>query len=222
VQPIEEHDPALACLKTSVKDLLMFFAHGHTEFAGAERLGSNRAQFIEMYEQLPQNSALRKSWKDAYDDAVDNRYKSDESWIKLQYGKLLLTELYKDLSKRFSASPVVFLNMCESAQLTPSLNLSFIHLFLNRGACSVIGTECSMRPLFAHYFGIEILKGLFAGDPIGEVLLRARLAFMGKNNPMGLAYTLFGSPLTRFEPAPLPREPRVPGGSGEPQSKEKN
>jgi len=107
---------------------------------------------------------------------------------------------------------MVFLNMCESAQLTPSLRESFIHFFLNRGARAVIGTECSMRPLFAHHFAKEVLTGILSGESVGDAMLEARLAFMGKNNPLGLAYTLFGSPLTRFEPPPLGEEDR--GGCG--------
>jgi hypothetical protein len=205
IQPIDSADEALHYLKTRAAQLVLFFAHGHTEFAEAERLGGNKATFLLLYKRLPEQSPLKAEWKDIYDDINENRYEPDESWIKLQYGKLLLLNLYDELGESFTNAPIVFLNMCESAQLTPSLSESFIHLFLDRGACAVIGTECSMRPLFAHYFAEEILKGLFAGEALGDVMLKTRLQFMGQNNPLGLAYTLFGSPLTRFEPPPLAR-----------------
>jgi len=203
IHPIDSAEEALNYLKTKVAQLVLFFAHGHTEFAEAERVGGSNATFLVLYEKLPEKSPLKAAWKDIYDDIKGDRYESDESWIKLQYGKLFLPQLYDELDESFAGAPIVFLNMCESAQLTPSLSASFIHLFLDRGACAVIGTECSMRPLFAHYFAEEILKGLFAGEGLGDVMLKARLQFMAKKNPLGLAYTLFGSPLTRFEPPPL-------------------
>jgi hypothetical protein len=102
--------------------------------------------------------------------------------------------------------PIVFLNMCESAQVTPSLGDSFIHFFIDRGARCVIGTECSMRPLFAHLFSQAFLGTLLRGVPAGRALLQARRAFVDQYNPLGLAYTLFGSATARFEPAPLPLE----------------
>jgi hypothetical protein len=95
---------------------------------------------------------VKKSWQETYEEILAKRYISDDSWIKLTSGMLLLDALY-GLGDRIQLRnrPVVFLNMCESAQVTPSLAESFIHFFANRGAATVIGTECPMRSLFAHF-----------------------------------------------------------------------
>jgi len=203
VVPIDTAKAALDYLQNHTKQFVLFFAHGHTQFPEAARVGASEADFLTQYEKLPKKSSLRKAWTDLYETIKKKKYDSDKSWIKLQHGKLFLLDLYAKVAMEFGQEPMVLLNMCESAQLTPSLQESFIHFFLNRGARVVIGTECSMRPLFAHHFAKELLGGILSGRAVGDVMLEARLHFMRKNNPLGLAYTLFGSPLTRFQPAPL-------------------
>jgi hypothetical protein len=103
------------------------------------------------------------------------------------------------------------LNMCESAQLTPSLSESFFHFFLDRGARAVIGTECPMTVEFAHPFAARFLGEVFAGRPVGDALLETRRHFLKLNNPLGLAYTLFGQATVAFEP---PRFAPAAAGEG--------
>jgi hypothetical protein len=101
--------------------------------------------------------------------------------------------------------------MCESAQLVPSLSESFIHFFLTRGAAAVIGTECPMTIAFAHPFGEVLLNGLLRGEDVGDALRSARQALLGLQNPLGLAYTLYGSATARFKPPPLRPIPLTTG-----------
>jgi hypothetical protein len=54
---------------------------------------------------------------------------------------------------------------------------------------------------FAHPFAKELLQDILAGEQVGIALLNARRYFLGLKNPLGLAYTLFGSATTRFEPS---------------------
>ncbi len=129
----------------------------------------------------------------------------DRSWIGLTYGVLYLDQLYDEV-KELISRPLVILNMCESAQVTPSLSDSFIDFFLDRGARGVIGTECSMTIEFANVFSESLLTGLLAGETIGTALLNARRKFIALRNPLGLAYTLFGSAAASFAPPILVEE----------------
>jgi hypothetical protein len=162
---------------------------------------------------LPKGSPLLDSWKDIYEEIQQRRYESDRSWILLHNGRIYLSQLYQSKGLRFEKKPVVLLNMCESAQLTPSLRESFIHFFLDRGAVAVVGTECSMCPLFAHHFAKELLAGLLAGEALGKVMVEARRKFLNQRNPLGLAYTLFGSPTARFQPALVDRPAEAQGSA---------
>ncbi len=205
IRAIDSANDAMTYLTSGAAQIVCFFAHGHTQFQEAARVGFSEADFLEMYQELPADSPLRAAWKGICDDIQNKQYQSDRSWIQLRIGRIYLTQLYQNKGLRLEKSPVVLLNMCESAQLTPSLRESFIHLFLDRGAAAVVGTECSMRPFFAHHFAKELLEGLLGGEPLGEVILDVRRRFLARRNPLGLAYTLFGSPAARFEPALVER-----------------
>lgn len=112
---------------------------------------------------------------------------------------MYLDEMESEITK-FQSRPLVILNMCESAQITPSLSDSFIDFFLDRGAEGVIGTECPMTVEFAHPFAEAFLMEILTGASVGKALLDARRHFMQVKNPLGLAYTLFGSATVRFKP----------------------
>jgi hypothetical protein len=99
---------------------------------------------------------------------------------------------------------LVILNMCDSAQVTPALSESFIDFFLSREARAVIGTECSIRPVFAAYMGQELLDALLRAVPIGEALRQIRIKAAEQKNLLGLAYTLFGFADASLQPALLP------------------
>jgi tetratricopeptide (TPR) repeat protein len=216
IRSIDSAKEAMAYLTGGAGHIVCFFAHGHTQFRGAERVGFSESDFIKLYQNLPTGSPLLDSWKDFYDEIQQRRYESDRSWILLRNGRIYLSQLYQIKDLRFEKKPVVLLNMCESAQLTPSLRESFIHFFLDRGAVAVVGTECSMCPLFAHHFAKELLAGLLAGETLGNVMVETRKKFLGQRNPLGLAYTLFGSPTARFDPALVVRTAEAQGLAGSP------
>ena len=56
---------------------------------------------------------------------------------------------------------------------------------------------------FAHSFAKKLLTDILAGESLGEALLDARRHFMTLKNPLGLAYTLFGSATACFKPPRL-------------------
>jgi hypothetical protein len=222
IRAIDSAKEAMAYLTGGAGHIVCFFAHGHTQFRGAERVGFSESDFIKLYQDLPTGSPLLDSWKDFYDEIQQRRYESDRSWILLRNGRIYLSELYQIKGLRFEKKPVVLLNMCESAQLTPSLRESFIHFFLDRGAVAVVGTECSMCPLFAHHFAKELLAGLLAGEALGKVMVEVRRKFLAHGNPLGLAYTLFGSPTARFQPALVDRATEAQGSAARPSDSVSN
>jgi hypothetical protein len=218
IRVIDSAKEAMAYLTAGASHIVCFFAHGHTQFRGAERVGFSESDFVKLYQDLPAGSPLHDAWRDFHEEIQQRRYESDRSWIMLHTGRIYLSQLYQIKGLCFAKKPVVLLNMCESAQLTPSLRESFIHFFLDRGAAAVVGTECSMCPQFAHLFAKELLAGLLAGEALGKVMVEARTKFLNQRNPLGLAYTLFGSPTARFQPALVDRSAEAPGSAAAPSS----
>jgi len=202
--PIDTREPAYQYLQNCTSHIVYFFAHGHTQFPNASQFGFSANDFVKLYDHLPPSSPLRASWEDIYQEIKKGLYDSDASWIKLANGKLLLNNLYGPGKLQLHKHPFVFLNMCESAQVTPTAGQSFIHVFMNRGARGVLGTECAMRPFVAHQFASKFFESLLSGNAVGEVLLDLRQEFMKRKNPLALAYTLYGPGTTKFQPPPLP------------------
>ena len=75
-------------------------------------------------------------------DLEDNQHLMEENYILLDGGYLLQREMQEmDL---WLTRPLIFLNMCESAQVFPNFSADTIDLFLKKGARAVIGAEISM------------------------------------------------------------------------------
>ena len=204
IPPITDADDCSALLDDCDAHILYFYTHGYTRTRQADiGVGENLQLFTNCYEKLQEDDPRHELWKFLYNSVKQDKFEPDRSWIELTYGRLYLDELYDNIEGKFSFKPLVFLNMCESAQITPSLSDSFISFFINRGAKGVIGTECPMTIEFAHPFSEKFLGDLLAGETVGNALLNARSYFMKLKNPLGLAYTLFGSAATCFQPAIL-------------------
>ena len=204
IPPITDADDCSALLDDCDAHILYFYTHGYTRNRQADiGVGENLQLFTNRYEKLQEDDPRHELWKFLYDSVKQDKFEPNRSWIELTYGRLYLDELYDNIESKFSSEPLVFLNMCESAQITPSLSQSFIHFFIERGAKGVIGTECPMTVEFAHPFSEKFLGDLLAGETVGNALLNARSHFMKLKNPLGLAYTLFGSATTCFQPAIL-------------------
>jgi hypothetical protein len=92
-------------------------------------------------------------------------------------------------------APLVFLNACESAELSPYLYDGFIPYLIARGVRGVIGTEVDTPIFFGAEFAQELLKQFLAGEQsLGETLLRLRRYYLEeKNNVLGLLYALYSS-----------------------------
>ena len=191
--PIEHPKELLADLKDCPAGLIYVFSHGYTPFAFPAWL----------------NVFIRGLAKRKGDPAAEtllqilqrDDFAQDDAWIELTKGTLKYsTLLLSDL--RLPQRPIVFLNMCQSAQVMPGLLQSFIWLFLNRAQVrAVLGTECPVSPAFADLMGREMLPRLLAGVPVGTALREVRLMLIEeRGNPLGLAYTLWGSATAQIMP----------------------
>jgi hypothetical protein len=182
--------------------ILYFFSHGHTAKPHTlidqqfDALALSLKQWVE--QSFPGESETLKQYrqrlKNALHTLADNRNLLDESYIRLQGGYLLLREMGNAMQLEQSA-PLVFLNMCEAAQV----------FFLKAGSRGVIGTEIPMIDAFADLFARLFFQALFyertaEGTPIavGTILFNLRRAFLDRNNPLRFAYTMFGHATTRL------------------------
>jgi hypothetical protein len=121
----------------------------------------------------------------------------DASKVILSDGPVTLKDMKRNAplsrtTERFDNCPLVFLNACESAELSPHLYDGMVPYLIAKGARGVIGTEVNTPALFAAEFAQEFLKRFLAGgQPIGELLLQMRREYRDKkNNVMGLVYAL--------------------------------
>lgn len=128
----------------------------------------------------------------------------DESWIYLGDSEIKESQLkYEQFFQK--RRPIVFLNMCQSAELLPSMSSGITRVFLDHDATAVIGTESPMTASFASEFARILLDSLLGGSTIGAALYSARRHFLSNEfrNPLGLAYTLYGRATVTLGTRPL-------------------
>jgi hypothetical protein len=198
--PIDDAKSALRCLAAGSSDILYFFTHGYTALPNGETFGVTVRDFLELYRKLPEGSLTQQAWQYDAERIEQKLFTSDGSWIELSSGRLQLEDLYIEVA-RLPLSPFVILNMCDSAQVTPMLSKSFIDFFLTRRARAIVGTECSIRPVYADFAGRALIHSLLAGEPIGYALRKIRVQTYRQRNLLGLAYTLYGSADSALEPS---------------------
>jgi hypothetical protein len=92
-------------------------------------------------------------------------------------------------------APLVFMNCCQSAELSPYLYDGLVPYLITKGARGVIGTEVDTPALFAAEFAKDFLTRFAKGDQkLGDLLLDMRREYLlKKNNVMGLVYALHSS-----------------------------
>jgi hypothetical protein len=119
----------------------------------------------------------------------------DRSYLQLSGGeKITLAKLKSDAPPgiQLLGYPIVFINACESAEMSPLFYDGFFPYFMAKGARGVIGTECDVPAQFA----LEWAEGFFdlflTGLPVGEIFLTLRQQFYEeKNNILGLMYAIY-------------------------------
>jgi hypothetical protein len=105
---------------------------------------------------------------------------------------------------RFSTNPLIFINACESSDLSPKFYAGFVPFFLAKGARGVIGTECKVPVVFAVEFAERFFDRLLDGKQVGDSVLAVRRELVEQHrNPLGLMYAVHCDADTRIDPALL-------------------
>jgi hypothetical protein len=117
--------------------------------------------------------------------------------------KVTLADLnLKALDGELPGHPLIFLNACESAELSAMFYDGFVPYFMAKGARGVIGTECKTPAVFAMDWALQFFPMFLGGKPLGETMLELRRSFWTKdNNPLGLLYTVHCDADTQIDPA---------------------
>ncbi|MFN8483154.1 MAG: CHAT domain-containing protein [Anaerolineae bacterium] len=103
---------------------------------------------------------------------------------------------------QLAGAPLVFINACESADLSPLFYNGFMPYLVRKGARGMIGTECQAPALFAEswaeaFFG-QFLKG---ETSLGQIFLDLRRDFyFNHKNLLGLLYALYCNGDTQVVP----------------------
>ncbi len=98
-----------------------------------------------------------------------------------------------NLSDWTSIRPLVFINGCETMNVTPDQMLSFVSAFSSVPAGGIVGTEVSVQLPVAAEFARIFFEGLLAKQDmtVGEAMRNARWELANKGNLLGLAYTAY-------------------------------
>lgn len=129
---------------------------------------------------------------------------SDASALSLSDAKVTLGELNTQASTdiKLRGNPLVFINACESAELSPLFYDGFVPYFMGKGARGVIGTECRTPGIFAAEWAKRFFERFLAGEPLGALFLALRREFLEQHgNPLGLLYAVHCDGDTQVIPA---------------------
>ncbi len=130
----------------------------------------------------------------------------DASALVLSDARITLADLNLDAptTTPLRGKPLVFINACESAELSPAFYDGFVPYFRATGARGVIGTQGKTPALFAVEWAKRFFDRFLDGAALGEAFLDLRREFLDQHgNPLGLLYAVHCDGDTRIEPALL-------------------
>ncbi|MCZ2826052.1 MULTISPECIES: hypothetical protein [unclassified Modestobacter] len=130
----------------------------------------------------------------------------DASSLELTDGRLTLGDLYLEAPPGvpLAGNPLVFVNACESAGLSPLFYDGFLPYFMSKGARGVVGTESKIPAVFATEWARRFFDHFLDGKPVGDVVLGLRRSFLVEHgNPLGLIYAVYCDSDTAIVPALL-------------------
>jgi hypothetical protein len=128
----------------------------------------------------------------------------DASCLVLSDAPITLSDLNLDAPTtiQLRGNPLVFINACESAEMSPAFYDGFVPYFMAKGARGVIGTECKTPALFAVEWAKRFFMRFLDGEPLSETFLALRREFLEEHrNPLGLLYAIHCDGDTRIQPA---------------------
>jgi len=165
---------------------------------------TTRAQFMQALASTVTADQILYFYGHAQTTGVGAAGGSDASAIMLSDERVTLGDLYLDAPTRtpLRGSPLVFLNACESAELSPTFYDGFVPYFMAKGARGVIGTECRTPALFAATWARRFFERFLTGEPVGNLMLALRQEFLSAyGNPLGLLYAVHCDGDTQVAPA---------------------
>jgi hypothetical protein len=95
-------------------------------------------------------------------------------------------------------SPLVFINGCHTAEITPESLLSFVDSFSAACAAGVIGTEIALEQRLASEVAERFFAHFRANEGVGDAMQATRIELLRKGNLLGLAYTPYCSAALRL------------------------
>jgi hypothetical protein len=128
----------------------------------------------------------------------------DTSCLVLTDASITLGDLNLDAptTTLLRGNPLVFVNACESAEMSPTFYDGFVPYFMAKGARGVIGTECTTPASFAASWAERFFERFLDGEPLGDAFLGLRREFLTDHgNPLGLLCSLHCDGDTQIAPA---------------------
>ena len=187
-----------------------FVARQESYWDGAGKLGGvsvvSRATKAELLKALASGSAddqILYFYCHAKSADLTSADGPDSACLVLTDGRVTLGELNLDAptSAQLRGNPLVFVNACESAEMSPAFYDGFVPYFMAKGARGVIGTECQTPALFAAEWAKRFFSLFLQGETLGEAFLALRKAFLDEHgNPLGLIYAVHSDGDTRVTP----------------------
>ncbi|OUL98590.1 CHAT domain-containing protein [Variovorax sp. JS1663] len=178
--------------------------------ANGRRLGltgrTTRAQFTQALNNSQTADQILYLYCHATAAGLDNPGGVDASSLTLSDAHVTLGELgvKAPIDVQLAGRPLVFINACESAELSAAFYDGFVPYFMAKGARGVVGTECKTPALFAQAWAGAFFGRFLDGESLGEAFLSLRREFLEKHgNPLGLLYAVHCDGDTQIQPAPV-------------------
>jgi hypothetical protein len=94
------------------------------------------------------------------------------------------------MGEKYPGWPVIFVNACDAADISPLSFFSFRTKFGAKKAAGLIAPSFKIPTLFAALFAKAFLERYADQQPVGQILFELRRELLAKDNPLGLWYSL--------------------------------
>lgn len=181
VKFLEQHEKALEKLPSFIPDVQWNYADEEQELIPALKQRKPHAIYFYCH-------------GDLYEGAMQLRIGSREKPCMVNTSNLkVLNLVWTD------PRPLIFLNGCHTAGISPNQMLNFIEPFVTHSnSAGVIGTEITVFEELATTFSEHFFKHFLDGKPVGHAIRNARLTLLSQGNPLGLVYTPYILPTLKL------------------------
>jgi hypothetical protein len=116
--------------------------------------------------------------------------KSDGTDEELDFGAYKSLPESLNPERMYPGWPIVFINSCSIAGLSPHVFDSFLRRFREKNAFGIIASSFPLPTRFATLFGCEFLDGYSKGMRVGQLFLELRQRLLKNKNPLAFFYSL--------------------------------